>query len=92
MMYATLKFDHPVFVGTGTDDHDVDPKAAQYPLVKAACEADSIIEHHYYAGLDHGGTVNASLIDSIPFVKKLFAGEPIISNCGSVQPPPAARN
>jgi pimeloyl-ACP methyl ester carboxylesterase len=92
MMYATLKFDHPVFVGTGTDDHDVDPKTAQYPLVKAACEAGSTIEYHYYLGLDHGGTVNASLIDSIPFVKKLFAGEPIISNCGSLQPPPAARN
>ena len=89
MTYATLKFDHPIFVGTGTDDHDVDPKTAQYPLVKAACEAGSTIEHHYYPGLDHSATVNASLGDSIPFVKKRFAGEPIISNCASVQPPPA---
>src|SRR5215471_8520907 len=92
MMYATLKFDHPVFVGTGTEDRDVDPKLHQYPLVKAACEAGSTIEHHYYLGLDHSGTVNASLADSIPFVKKLFAGEPIISNCGSVQPPSSARD
>jgi acetyl esterase/lipase len=92
MTYATLKFHHPVFIGTGTEDHDVDPKTNQYSLVKAACEAGSTIEHHYYPGLDHGGTVNASLVDSIPFVKKLFAGEPIISNCGSVQPPSAARN
>ena len=44
MMYTTVKFDHPVFVGTGTDDHDVDPRTAQYPLVKAACEAGSTIE------------------------------------------------
>jgi hypothetical protein len=92
LMYTTLKFEHPIFVGTGTDDHDVDPKLAQYSLVKAACEAGSTIEHHYYSGLDHGATVNASLADSIPFVKKLFAGEAIHSNCGSVQPPPAAKN
>jgi acetyl esterase/lipase len=92
MMYSTLKFDHPVFVGTGTEDRDVNPKSHQYPLVKAACEASSTIEHHYYPGLDHSGTVNASLADSIPFVKKLFAGEPIVSNCGSVEPPPSARD
>src|SRR5262249_60035161 len=48
MMYATLKFDHPVFVGTGTEDRDVDPKSHQYPLIKAACEAGSTVEHHYY--------------------------------------------
>jgi acetyl esterase/lipase len=92
MMYATLKFDHPIFVGTGTEDRDVNPKSHQYPLVKAACEAGSTIEHHYYPGLDHSGTVNASLADSIPFVKKLFAGEPIVSNCGSIEPPPSARD
>jgi acetyl esterase/lipase len=92
LMYTTLKFEHPIFVGTGTDDHDVDPKLAQYSLVKAACEAGSTIEHHYYSGLDHGATVNASLADSIPFVKKLFAGEAIHSNCGSVQPPPTEKN
>lgn len=92
MMYPTLKLHRPIFVGTGTEDHDVDPRTAQYPLVKTACEAGSTIEHHYYSGLDHGGAVNASLVDSIPFVKKLFAGEPIVSNCGSLQPPPLAGN
>jgi pimeloyl-ACP methyl ester carboxylesterase len=92
MMYPTLKFDRPVFVGTGTEDHDVSPKADQYPLVKAACEAGSTMEHHYYSGLDHSGAVNASLTDSVPFVKKLFAGQAIVSNCGSLQPPPAAEN
>ena len=91
LTYPALKFDHPVFVGTGTADQDVDPRTHQYPLVKAACEAGATIEHHYYPGLDHSGAVNASLHDSIPFVRKLFAGEPTISNCGSVLPPAPTR-
>jgi hypothetical protein len=46
MAYPTLKFDPPVFIGTGAADHDADPTAMQYPLVKAACATGSVIEHH----------------------------------------------
>jgi hypothetical protein len=53
-----------------------------------ACRAGSTIEIHYYAGKDHGGTVNASLVDSLPFVKKTLAGEPVTGNCASIGPPP----
>jgi hypothetical protein len=49
----------------------------QYNVVMAACHAGPRIEAHYYPGQDHSGTVNASLVDSIPFVKKILAGESI---------------
>jgi acetyl esterase/lipase len=92
MMYPTLKVDPPVFIGTGTADHDVDPTATQYPLVKAACAAGSVIEHHYYPGRDHSDALMASLVDAKRFAKKVFAGEPVVSNCASVQPPLATGN
>jgi hypothetical protein len=43
---------------------------------------------HYYPGQDHGGAVNASLVDSVPFVKKLFAGQRVAGNCATLTPPP----
>jgi acetyl esterase/lipase len=84
--YPTPKFAQPLFVGTGLADTAVSPEE-QYDLVRAACRAGSTVEAHYYPGKDHGGTVNASLPDSVPFVKKVLAGEPIASACASVKPP-----
>jgi hypothetical protein len=86
--YPSPKFTNPVFIGSGLADTTVFPEA-QYNFVVAACYAGSTVEAHYYPGQDHGGTVNASLVDSVPFVKKVFAGKPIAGNCSSVQPPPA---
>jgi hypothetical protein len=34
-----------------------------------------------YPGLDHSGTVNASLVDSLPFVRDLIAGKPAPQPC-----------
>ncbi len=85
--YPSPKFTNPVFIGSGLADTTTFPEA-QYNFVVAACYAGSIVEAHYYPGQDHGGTVNASLVDSIPFVKKVFAGQPIAGNCSSVRPPP----
>jgi len=85
--YPTVKFAAPVFVGTGTLDTDI-PTVVQYQFAKDACTAGSTIEQHYYAGQDHDGTVLASLVDSKPFVQKLFAGQPITSNCAALTPPP----
>lgn len=80
MSYSTLNVKGPVFLGTGGKDHDV-PPAGQERLFKDACAAGSVIEHHVYPALDHSGTVNGSLNDSTPFVKKAFAGEAIAGNC-----------
>ena len=33
-------------------------------------------------------TTNASLVDSVPFVKKLFAGHPVAGNCATLKAPP----
>lgn len=80
MAYTTLKVKGPVFMGTGGMDKDV-PPPGQERLFNDACKAGSVIERHVYAKLDHSGTVNGSLVDSTPFVKKAFAGEAITGNC-----------
>jgi hypothetical protein len=85
--WPTLRFAHPVFVGIGLADTAVLPEL-QYGTASAACRAGSIVETHYYPGQDHGGAVNASLVDSIPFVRKLFAGQPVAGNCASLKAPP----
>ena len=81
--YVTLTIASPVFVGTGLADHDVRP-AVQQQLVKDACAAGTVVEAHTYAGLSHSQTVNASLRDSLPFVRKAFAGTPIARVCAPV--------
>lgn len=80
MSYSTLKVKGPVFLGTGGKDKDV-PAPGQERLFKDACAAGAVIEHKVYPDLDHSGTVNGSLADSTPFVKKAFAGEPLTGNC-----------
>jgi pimeloyl-ACP methyl ester carboxylesterase len=86
--YPALGFAQPVFIDTGLADVTAFPEG-QYNVVMAACYAGSIVEQHYYPGKDHSGTVNASLVDSIPFVKKLLTGQKIDGNCASVKPPPS---
>lgn len=78
--YPTLKLKVPIFIGTGASD--LTPSALnQLTLMKDACAAGSVVEGHVYAGLGHSATVNASLRDSIPFVRKAFAGETITPVC-----------
>jgi pimeloyl-ACP methyl ester carboxylesterase len=84
--YPRPRFAKPVFVGTGLADTTVFPEG-QYNFVMAACAEGSNVEAHYYPGQDHLGTPNAALVDSIPFVKRLFAGQSISGNCSSVQAP-----
>lgn len=84
--YPTPKFAQPVFVGAGLADVTVFPQG-QYNFVMAACYAGSTVEMHYYPGKDHSGAVNASLADSVPFVKKVLSGQRVVGNCGSVKPP-----
>jgi pimeloyl-ACP methyl ester carboxylesterase len=86
--YPTPRFAQPVFIGSGLADVIAFPEG-QYDFVMTACYAGSTVEAHYYPGKDHSGTVNASLVDSVPFVKKVFADQSIAGNCTSVRPPPA---
>ena len=88
--YPTLRFAQPVFIGTGLADTAAAPEF-QYGIAAAACRAGSIVETHYYPGQDHGGAVNASLIDSVPFVKRLFAGQPVTGNCATLKAPPTTK-
>ncbi len=81
MSFPTLKLKGAVFMGTGGKDEAAVPETQQR-LRNDACAAGSVIEHHLYPDLDHPGTVNGSLADSTPFVKKAFAGSKIAGNCG----------
>ena len=85
--WPTLRFAHPVFVGIGLADAAALP-AFQYDTAVAACRAGSVVETHYYPGQDHGGALNASLVDSVPFVAKLFADQTVAGNCAALTAPP----
>ncbi|MBK0062516.1 alpha/beta hydrolase [Acinetobacter sp. S54] len=78
--YPTLKINHPLFIGTGANDRTPDART-QVKLVADACKAGTTVEGHLYYGLGHSETVNASLKDSIPFAKKVIAGQKIQSIC-----------
>lgn len=78
--YPTLKINHPVFIGTGANDITPDARS-QMKLVADACQAGTVVEGHLYHGLGHSETVNASLKDSIPFAKKVIAGQKIQYIC-----------
>ncbi len=67
MLYPTLKISHPVFIGIGSNDINV-PTAMQLRFADAVKHAGTQAEVHLYEGLDHSGTVNPSLRDSIPFI------------------------
>jgi acetyl esterase/lipase len=82
MAYPTLKTAIPIFMGTGGKDLDV-PPPGQEGLVKDACAAGTHIEWRFYPDFDHSATVNGSLPDSMPFVKRAFAGETIEGNCAA---------
>lgn len=78
--YPTLRLQQPLFVGTGMLDHDV-PPVMQTALVLDACLSGSHVTWRRYVGLDHSGTVNPSLADSLPFVRDLLAGKPVPEGC-----------
>ncbi|MBB1200998.1 alpha/beta fold hydrolase [Enterobacteriaceae bacterium 89] len=67
LAYPTLHISHPVFIGIGGNDINV-PTAMQQEFAKEVKAAGTQVEQHLYPGLDHSGTVNPSLRDSVPFV------------------------
>jgi len=78
--FPTLKLKQPIFIGAGETDPSTTAQS-QSTLAHDSCAAGSVVEAHIYAGLEHSGTVNASLKDSIPFARKVLAGEPIKPVC-----------
>lgn len=76
----------PLFVGTGLADHEAGT-AGQYDAVRALCRAGSSVQWHTYPGVTHGGAVNYSFADSLPFVQKVLAGKPVASTCKALTPP-----
>lgn len=72
MQYPTLHIAHPVFIGIGDSDINV-PTSMQQRFAAAVKAAGTDVEVHEYEGLDHSGTVNPSLRDSVPFVLKAMA-------------------
>lgn len=67
LAYPTLKIAHPIFIGIGEDDINV-PTAMQRQFARDVQAAGTQTNIHLYPGLDHSGTVNPSLRDSMPFV------------------------
>ena len=76
----------PIFTGTGLADAEAGT-APQYNFIAALCTAGTPVVWRYYPGLTHNGTVNASLADSIPFVKRIMGGINVTSNCAALKPP-----
>jgi pimeloyl-ACP methyl ester carboxylesterase len=85
LKFPTLKIKSPVFIGIGADD-GLAP--LELSLAKDACAAGTTVEAHLYAGREHNGTVNTSLEDSIPFVRKVLAGQPVTPVCSPVEQDP----
>nr|WP_278987812.1 lipase family protein [Plesiomonas shigelloides] len=69
IIYPTLKIEHPVFIGIGSEDINV-PTEIQKKFAERVQASGTEVDIHVYDGLDHSGTVNASLRDSIPFILK----------------------
>jgi len=81
---ATIRI--PVFAGTGLADTEAS-LPGQYNAVAAMCDAGTNVSWHRYPGLTHNGTLNASLADSVPFVRDLMNGRAPDSNCRSISAP-----
>ncbi|WP_431816063.1 alpha/beta hydrolase family protein [Gordonia jacobaea] len=64
-------YDKPFFIGQGGLDTDVNTPGVLL-LVSRLKANNQPVTFRFYPDKDHSGTVNASKVDSIPFVDKLF--------------------
>jgi pimeloyl-ACP methyl ester carboxylesterase len=83
MGYPRFGISVPAYIGSGVNDRDT-PLHMQAGLVKKACASGAIIESHIYPDHDHLTVLNHSTLDSIPFVRNLFAGQTIAGNCDAL--------
>lgn len=82
-VYPTVGVDQPLFVATGTEDRDVDPRG-QLLLVRDACAAGSVVQARLYAGEGHIGAWLASTEEAIAFARTVRAGDPVEPECAPV--------
>lgn len=76
--FRTLRLGRPLFIGAGIDDG---LSAVAVALQEDACAVGTPVELNLYPARDHSGAVNESLRDSIPFARRLLAGEPHPQAC-----------
>jgi hypothetical protein len=86
LIFPSAKLNVPVFTGTGLADTEAGT-APQYNFIADLCAAGTLVSWHFYPGLTHNGTVNASLADSVPFVEAIMNGKPVASNCATLTAP-----
>lgn len=67
-------YDRPLFIGQGLTDTDVLVPGTLATVAQMRANQQPLTFHAYPT--DHNGTVNASLADSTPFVRGLFAAAP----------------
>ncbi|MDY6999892.1 MAG: prolyl oligopeptidase family serine peptidase [Actinomycetota bacterium] len=66
-------FDRPIFLGVGLLDRDV-PPASTLSFYDQLVANNQNVTLHVYPEEDHSGTVLASMADSTPFLRNVFAG------------------
>jgi len=69
----TTGFDRPIFLGVGLLDRDVPPEST-LTFYDELVANNQNVTLRIYPGEDHSGTVLASLPDSTPFLRDVFAG------------------
>lgn len=82
MNYPSLAINVPVFLGTGQLDRDT-PYRMQAKLVQDLCARNTQVQWRVFSDLDHRGVVLPSLADSLPFVRRVFAGNTVTSSCSN---------
>jgi hypothetical protein len=71
MTTPTSGYDRPLFLGVGLQDHDV-PPSSTLTLYDQLVATGQDVELRVYPDEDHTGTVLASLVDSTPFLQRVF--------------------
>ncbi|CAN5733331.1 prolyl oligopeptidase family serine peptidase [soil metagenome] len=64
-------YDRPLFLGVGLQDHDVPPEST-LTLYDQLVANGQDVELRVYPDQDHTGTVLASMMDSTPFLQRVF--------------------
>ncbi|CAN5324922.1 prolyl oligopeptidase family serine peptidase [soil metagenome] len=71
MTTPTSGYDRPLFLGVGLQDHDV-PPVSTLTLYDQLVANKQEVELRVYPDQDHTGTVLASMVDSTPFLQRVF--------------------
>lgn len=78
---TSLSMKVPVFVVQGEKDETTVTPPTTRPMVSALCAKGARIQYKEYAGATHGSVIAASAADGFAYLKALFDGTPVPSNC-----------